>query len=252
MQALTRNPLAEPGLLGVNAGAAFAVVVAISLLGLHDMASYLWFALVGAALGAAFVIVLTVRTKGPGDHARLVLAGAALTACLSSCTGILTMYDTDAFSSYRFWVVGSVASRGTEPLVVITPIMIVGFIAAFVVRPSLNVLALGDEQAQSLGARLRWARFAGLAAVTLLCGAATAAAGPIAFVGLVVPHVLRLLVGIDQRLLLVLSIIVGPSIVLTADILGRVIARPSEIEAGIVVAFLGAPVLLALLQRRRA
>lgn len=251
MQALTRNPLAEPGLLGVNAGAAFAVVVSISLLGATTVDGYLWFALGGAALAASFVYAISVRRSRPSDHARLVLAGAALTASLSACTGIITMFDTDAFSSYRFWVIGSVADRGLEPVIAILPLVVAGLVLALASGPALNALALGEEQATALGVRLPIVRLLAFASIALLCGAATAAAGPIAFVGLVVPHALRLLVGVDQRALLLLSFLAGPVLVLAADIIGRTIARPGELEAGIVTAFVGAPVLIALILRRR-
>lgn len=250
MQGLTRNPLAEPGLLGVNAGAALAVVVGISVFGVVGV-SYMWFAFLGAAAAASFVYLLGMRRTRPGDNARLVLAGAALTACLASITGTITMFDSRTFDSYRFWVIGSVAERGTEPLVQVLPFLIVGLAVAFTAGPALNVLALGDEQAAALGARLALVRGSVLLAITLLCGAATAAAGPIGFVGLVVPHVLRIVAGAEQRALLVLSAVVGPVLVLAADILGRVVARPSELEVGIVTAFVGAPFLLALLMTRR-
>lgn len=251
MQALTRNPLAEPGLLGVNASAAFAVVLAITVLEITDVRGYLWFALGGACAGALFVAAMSLGRSASHDHARLVLAGSALTACLAACTGVITMYDTDSFDSYRFWVVGSVADRGVTPLLAVIPIIAAGLVVAALIGPSLNALALGDEQATSLGARLGLVRAGALLCMTVLCGAATAAAGPITFVGLVVAHVLRLLVGVDQRRLLALALIVGPALVLGADTIGRVVVRPGELEAGIVTAFLGAPVLLAAVRRAR-
>lgn len=252
MQALTRNPLAEPGLLGVNAGAAFLVVVALAFLGVSSTLGTLWFAFLGAGLAAGFVYAMSLQRTRESDHARLVLAGAALTACLASLTGIITMFDSETFDSYRFWVIGSVAERGVEPLLVVVPAIVLGLLMALACGPALNALALGEEQATAFGVRLPLVRFLTFAAITLLCGAATAAAGPIGFVGLVVPHALRLLVGVDQRTLLALSALVGPSFVLAADCVGRLLAQPSELEVGIVTAFLGAPVLLALIMRRRA
>lgn len=250
MQALTRNPLAEPGLLGVNAGASFSVVLALSVFGATTIDHYLWFAFVGAAVAACFVYFISIRRTHASDHARLVLAGAAMTASLGACTAIITMFDADTFSSYRFWVIGSVADRGITTVVQIVPFMIAGIVLAFVTGPSLNALALGDEQATALGARLTLVRLMVLATVTVLCGAATAAAGPIAFVGLVVPHLLRIIVGVDQRTLLVLSVVAGPALVLAADLVGRTVARPGELEVGIVTAFVGAPALIILLLRR--
>ncbi len=251
MQALTRNPLAEPGILGVNSGAAFTVVVAIVVLGSSDITSYMWFAFIGSALAAGFVYTISMQRSRASDHARLVLAGAALSACLGALTGIMTMFNTDAFSSYRFWVIGSVAERGTAPLVAITPFIIVGLLLALGSGPMLNALALGDEQATSLGLRLPLIRLLAFVSITLLCGAATAAAGPIGFVGLVVPHALRLLVGVEQRTLLLLSLLCWPVLVLAADIIGRTIAPPAELEVGLVTSFVGAPMLLALIMRRR-
>jgi len=250
MQALTRNPLAEPGLLGVNAGAAFAVVMGISFLGITSTSILVWFALAGAGAAAGFVYVISVRRSRPGDHARLVLAGAALSASLAACTGVITMFDTDAFSSYRFWVIGSVADRGLEPLFAVLPLIITGLVAAAITAPALNALALGDEQATALGVPLPLVRVLAFASIALLCGAATAVAGPIAFVGLVVPHALRLLLGVDQRVVLAFSILAGPILVLGSDIVGRVVARPGELEVGIVTAFVGAPVLIALILRK--
>lgn len=251
MQALTRNPLAEPGLLGVNSGAAFAVVISATFLGATSIAQYLWYALLGSAAAAGFIYVASLRRTQQSDHARLVLAGAGLSASLGACTAIITMFDTDTFASYRFWVIGSVADRGIDVVWQILPLVVIGLVLALLAGPSLNALTLGEEQATSLGARPGLIRGVTFLAVTLLCGAATAAAGPIGFVGLVVPHVLRLTVGVDQRTLLTLSLLIGPALLLTADILGRVVARPGELEAGIVTAFLGAPVLLALLLSNR-
>lgn len=250
MQALTRNPLAEPGILGVNAGASFAVVLAISVGRVSAVSGYVWFSFIGSAAAAVLVQAMARRRPGAG-HARLVLAGVALAAALNSVTGTVTMYDTAAFDSYRFWTLGSFADRDMATVVWTTPFVVAGLLIALACGRSLNVLALGDEQATALGARLGVVRIASLAAITLLCGAATAAAGPIGFVGLVVPHVLRLVIGPDQRRLLPLSIVGGPILMLAADIVGRVLTRPDEIEAGVVTAFVGAPVLLALVILRR-
>ncbi|AWE43377.1 iron ABC transporter permease [Actinobaculum sp. 352] len=249
MQALTRNPLAEPGLLGVNSGAAFAVVCATLFLDITEPNRYVWFAFFGAAVVACLVYVVSVRRITRNDRAHLVLVGAAISAALSSCTGVLTMSHTDVFNSYRFWVIGSVANRGYEVSMPLLPLFVVGFMLAFAAGPTLNAMALGDEQAQALGVRLAAARSVSLLAITLLCGATTAACGPISFVGLAIPHMLRLLVGVDQRRLLVFSLLTGPSFMLGADIIGRV-AAAGELEVGIVTAFVGAPVLLAILLRK--
>ncbi|MFE6699243.1 FecCD family ABC transporter permease [Streptomyces sp. NPDC057718] len=252
MQSLTRNPLAEPGLAGVNAGASFAVVLAISLFGVTSTSGYVWFAFAGAVLAALAVHGLTRRGMASGQHTRLVLAGAAASATLGAITGILTMFDTTTFDSYRFWVVGALENRGTPALLAAVPFVAAGIALALPLGPALNALALGEEQGSALGLRTGAVRALGLTSVMLLCGAATAAAGPIAFVGLVVPHVLRILLGPDVRWLLAYAIPAGAVLVLASDIAGRVIAPPGEIEAGIVTAFLGAPVLMWLVNRSKA
>ncbi|MDX3849956.1 iron ABC transporter permease [Streptomyces sp. AK02-01A] len=252
MQAITRNPLAEPGLVGVNAGASFAVVVSISVFHVTQISGYLYFSFVGAVLAALLVHALTSRSGAAGQHTRLVLAGTALSASLGACTGTVTMFDTRAFDSYRFWVVGSLENRGTTALVAIAPFIAVGTLIALALGPAFNALALGDETGAALGLRVTRVRAAGFLAIMLLCGAATAAAGPIGFVGLVVPHILRLMLGPDLRWLLVFALPGGAALLLVGDIVGRVVAPPGEIEAGIVIAFIGAPVLLWLVARRRA
>lgn len=252
MQALTRNPLADPGILGVNSGASFAMVLALTFVGAGSSTGYLWFAFIGSGITACFVYLLSLHRSRSADQSRLVLAGTALTASLGACTGIITMFNVDTFNSYRFWVIGSLADRGEQILLQIFPLIILGLVLALITGPALNALALGEEQAKALGAKMGTMRVLTLLAITLLCGSATAAAGPIGFIGLVVPHVLRLVIGIDQRPLLILSAIFGPVLVLAADIIGRLVSRPGELEVGIVTAFIGAPVLLALLLRKRA
>ncbi|MFJ5227341.1 FecCD family ABC transporter permease [Streptomyces sp. NPDC088400] len=251
MQAITRNPLAEPGIVGVNSGASFAVVIAIAGFHVTSVSGYVWFAFAGAVLAALVVYTLTSGATRSHHHTRLVLAGAALSASLGAFTGILTMFNTTAFDSYRFWVVGSLENRGTEALPAILPFVVVGMLIALVLGPSLNALALGDDVGAALGLRVPWVRAAGFLSIMLLCGASTAAAGPIAFVGLVVPHVLRLLLGPDLRWLLAFSLPGGAVLLLLSDIVGRVIVPPGEIEVGIVTAFIGAPVLLWLVVRRK-
>ncbi|WP_326609425.1 iron ABC transporter permease [Streptomyces scopuliridis] len=251
MQAITRNPLAEPGIVGVNAGASFAVVVAIAAFHVTGVSGYIWFAFAGAVLAALIVHTLTSGATRGHHHTRLVLAGAALSASLGACTGIITMFNTTAFDSYRFWVVGALENRGTEALTAAVPFILVGTLIALALGPSLNALALGDETGAALGLRVPRVRAAGFLSIMLLCGASTAAAGPIAFVGLVVPHVLRLVLGPDLRPLLAFALPGGAILLLVSDIAGRVMAPPGEIEVGIVTAFIGAPALLWLVVRRK-
>lgn len=249
MQGLTRNPLAEPGILGINAGASLSVVLSMSLLGLTDVSDFLWFAFAGAALAAFLVHLMSVRSADAGP-ARLVLAGVALGASLRSITGTITMYDSVTFDSYRFWVLGSLADRDAVLLVWVAPFLAVGLVLALASGLTLNALALGEEQAKALGVSPRRARALALTSITLLCGASTAAVGPISFVGLVVPQVLRLALGTDQRRLLAVSLVAGPVLLLAADVVGRVILDSGEMEAGVVTAFIGGPVLLLMVIQR--
>lgn len=251
MQALTRNPLADPGLLGINAGAALSVVLAMSVLGIGGYAGMVGFALMGALLAAIGVFALSSGAAPSVLRVRLLLAGAAISACLHSLTGIVTLFDSSTFDSYRFWVVGALDGRNADVLWLMLPLVLAGCSIALWQARALDAIALGDEFGQALGLRLKPVRIWSFIAIALLCGSATAAAGPIAFVGLVIPHAVRLLVGPHWRWILPYCLVAGPVLVLASDILGRIVAPPGEIEVGIVCAFIGAPVLLALAQRNR-
>jgi iron complex transport system permease protein len=251
MQALTRNPLADPGILGINAGAAAAVVLAIRVLGVSSLTGYIWFAFAGAA--AAFVVVYLLGTRGRSGASpeRLALAGAAVGAALLAVTNAVALLDVTTFDRYRMWTVGTLAGRGLDVVYGVAPFVIIGVLLALALGPSLNVVALGEDVARALGANLNRTRVLSAIAITLLCGAATAAVGPIAFVGLAVPHLARTLVGPDQRWLLPYSLVLAPTLLLAADVVGRVVARPGELQAGLITAFIGAPVFLAVIMRRR-
>jgi iron complex transport system permease protein len=251
MQALTRNPLADPGILGINAGAATAVVLAIRVLGIGSLTGYIWFAFAGAA--GAFVVVYLLGTRGRSGASpeRLALAGAAVGAALLAVTNAVALLDVTTFDRYRLWTVGALAGRDLGVFWAVAPFILVGVLLALALGPSLNVIALGEDTARALGANLNRTRVLTAVAVTLLCGAATAAVGPIAFVGLAVPHIARTLVGPDQRWLLPYSLVLAPTLLLLADVAGRVIARPGEVPAGLITAFIGAPVFLAVILRRR-
>ena len=252
MQSLTRNPLADPGLLGVNAGASLAVVLAVTLAGVATPAGYVWFALGGAALAAMLVHVIGSAGRHGGAPTALALAGAAMTAGLTSLITVVVVRDQEAFAAYRFWVVGSLASRGADALVTLAPFLATGAVAAVASTRALDLLALGDDVARGLGQRVGVGRGLVLAAVVLLAGSATALAGPIVFVGLVVPHLVRRVAGGSHAWLVALAAPAGAALLLAADVIGRLVARPGELEAGLVVAFLGAPVMIALVQRARA
>ena len=251
MQGLTRNPLADPGLLGVNSGASLAVVVAISVFGVSTPSGYVWFAFVGAALAAVLVYLVASGRTGPSPLS-LTLAGAATTAVLTSLITLVLLRDLDTLDQYRFWSVGSLVGRDLGTAATLAPFLAIGALTALLLGRSLNSLALGDDLARGLGQRVGIVRIVAGIAIILLCGSATSLAGPLVFVGLVVPHVARRFVGSDYRWILVYSIPLGAVLLVLADTVGRLIAPPSELEAGIVVAIIGAPVLIALVLRDRA
>ncbi|MGL5909451.1 MAG: FecCD family ABC transporter permease, partial [Phycicoccus sp.] len=250
MQGLTRNPLADPGLLGVSGGASLAVVLAVFLIGVRSPAGYVWFAFAGAAVASVVVYVLGSLGSGGASPVKLALAGAALSALLASLTSAVLLLDVSTLDAYRFWAVGSIAGQDLDVVGALAPFLAGGTVLALLRGRSLNALALGDDSARALGVRLGRARLLAAVAVVLLVGAATAAAGPVAFVGLVVPHVARAVVGPDYRWILAWSVVLAPVLLLTADILGRVVARPAEIQVGIVTALLGGPFFIALVRRR--
>ncbi|MFI1519439.1 FecCD family ABC transporter permease [Kitasatospora cineracea] len=250
MQALTRNPLADPGLLGINAGASAAVATAAALLGVTSFTGYVWWALAGAALVS--VLVYAVGGGRGATPARLALAGAALNATLYSYVSAVMLLDTASLDRMRFWTVGSLAGAQTSTVLGILPFVAAGALLALGLARPLNALALGDDAARALGARPAVVRAAAIAAVTLLCGAATAACGPIVFVGLMVPHLVRALTGPDLRWLLPYCAVLAPVLLLGADVLGRVLGRPGELQVGIVTAVLGGPFFLYFARRGKA
>lgn len=249
MQGLTRNPLADPGLLGVNAGASVAVLAAITLLGITSPSGFVWFAFAGAAV--ASIVVALIGTRGPdgSSPAKLALTGAAVTAGLTAVTTFILTTSITAFDVFRYWQVGGLTVRGLDTVAVVTLPIVVGAIIAFSCARGLDLMALGDETAAGLGHSVARTRLLGIIATVLLCGSATAIAGPIVFVGLLVPHALRALVGGDYRWLLAIGAPAGAIVLLAADVIGRVIALPGELQAGLVVAFVGAPVLISLVLR---
>ncbi|MFC9896295.1 iron chelate uptake ABC transporter family permease subunit [Nocardia sp. NPDC127579] len=251
IQAMTRNPLADPGILGVNAGAGFFVALGVAVFGLTSVWSYVWFAFLGAAVVAVAVYALGSLGRGGATPIRLTLAGVALGAVLTGVTMGLMLLDPDTFDQMRFWNAGSVEGRG---MVIVWPVacfVAVGLTVALAVARPLNALALGEDLARTLGTDIVRTRVLAVIAVTLLCGAATAAAGPIGFVGLMIPHVARWFVGADQRWILPYSMVGAPILLLVADIVGRLVVRPDELAVGIVTAFVGAPVLIALIRRKK-
>ncbi|MBT2474028.1 iron chelate uptake ABC transporter family permease subunit [Microbacterium sp. ISL-103] len=252
IQAFTRNPLADPGILGVNAGAALAVALGVTFLGLRDVSQFVWLAFLGALVVTVAVYLIGSSGRGSADPLRLTLAGVALGAVLSGLTTGLSLSDPDAFDSMRSWNAGSLLGRGVDVILPVLPFVVAGLVLALLLAPGLNAIGLGEDVARAQGANVVGIRVGVIAAVTLLAGAATALAGPISFIGLMVPHVIRWTFGVDQRIILPLSAVLAPVILLLADVLGRIIIAPAEVPVGIVAAFVGAPVLIVLARRRRA
>jgi iron complex transport system permease protein len=248
MQALTRNPLADPGLLGISSGAAFGVVIAVALAGVTSLYGYIWFAFAGALITSVVVYAIGGRSTTP---VRLALAGVAVSALLTSLTSGISFVDPDALNRYRYWAAGSLAGQNLALVWQVVPFVLAGAVLALASAPAMNSLSLGEDVATSLGRNLALVRLRGVVAITLLTGAAVAAIGPVVFVGLVVPHIARLITGSDHRWLLPFAAVLAPILLLGADILGRIIGRPGEVGVGIMVAFLGAPFFIMLVRRRR-
>ncbi|MER5178125.1 iron chelate uptake ABC transporter family permease subunit [Streptomyces sp. NPDC002896] len=249
LQALTRNPLADPGLLGINAGASAAVVTAITFFGVTSLSGYVWFAFAGAAIVG--VLVYSLGGSRGATPVRLALAGTALTAALSGYLQAVMIMDNAALGKMRFWTVGSLASATNTTITQVLPFLAVGTVLALGLARPLNAVAMGDDTARALGAHLTRTRALSMVAATLLCGAATAACGPIAFVGLMVPHVVRSFTGPDLRWILPYAAVLSPVLLLGADVIGRIVARPAELQVGIVTAVIGGPVFIYLVRRRR-
>ncbi|MFD5319584.1 FecCD family ABC transporter permease [Streptomyces sp. NPDC127098] len=248
-QDITRNPLGDPGLIGVSAGASFAVAAGIGLLGLTHSYQYIWFAFLGGALAGVLAYTIGGTGYGGATPAKLALAGAAVTVLLDAFTNALVLLDVRTLDQYRAWAVGSLAGRDPDLAPQLAAFVLVGLGLAVALSGRLNALALGDDLATTLGTRVRTTRALGAVAVIVLTGAAVAACGPVTFVGLVVPHVVRAFTGPDARWLVPCSALGGAVLLLGADVIGRVVARPAELEAGVVTALVGAPFLALLVKR---
>ena len=251
MQSLTRNPLADPGLLGINEGAALGVTLALAVFGLSDPTVYVWFAFAGAALASVAVYSLGASGRSGAGPVRLALAGIAVGMGFTAASSAILRMDTETYDRMRFWLAGSLAGQTADTLMRLAPFMIAGLVLGLLVGRPLNMLSLGDDAGKALGVAVNRTRVVTAVAVTLLCGAATAAAGPLWFVGLAVPHAVRAVVGHDQRWVLPYSALVAPVLLLAADVVGRLIARPGEVQVGIMCAVLGAPVFILMTRRRR-
>jgi iron complex transport system permease protein len=251
MQAATRNPLAGPSILGVSSGAAFAIVTAVFLGRLTAPLQYVWFAFAGALGASALVYFVGSLGRDGPSPVKLALAGAIVTALLGAWTTALLLLNQQTLDVVRFWLAGSLSGRDLTVLWTVLPFIVVGLVGGLLFGTQLNILSLGEDTARALGVRTGLVRAACALLVVMLTGAAVAAAGPIGFVGLAVPHLVRAVVGPDYRWVLPYAALVGPGLLLAADILGRVLARPSELQVGIVTAFCGAPFLIYLARQRR-
>ncbi|MGP3534924.1 FecCD family ABC transporter permease [Microbacterium sp. RD1] len=251
MQAVTRNPLADPGILGVSGGAALAVVIGIAFFDISSPYAYMAFAIAGAAAAAVFVYAVGSLGRGGATPLKLALAGAAITAAFTSLVSAILLPRVDLLETFRFWQIGGVGGATWDRILVIVPVLAVGAVICVVTARGMNSLALGDDMATGLGEHVARTRLFASAGAVILCGAATAIAGPIAFVGLVIPHLCRLLVGTDHRWLLPYCALAGAALLVLADIVGRVIAPPNEIEVGILTALIGAPVFIAIVRRQK-
>ena len=251
MQAITRNPIADPSVLGVNTGASLFVVAGIAFFNIGSAGQYIWFALAGAAITSLFVYGIGSMGHGGATPIKLALAGAATSAALTSVVSAIILPRTEVMNSFRFWQAGSIGGATWEGILTVLPFIVVGLALGLLISPSLDALALGDDVATGLGVRTGLIRLAGAFAGVLLCGATTALAGPIGFIGLMIPHMVRLLCGPNLRLIIPMSAMGGAILLTLSDVLGRLVGSPGELETGIVTAFIGAPILIIIAMKSK-
>jgi hypothetical protein len=251
MQSITRNPIADPSILGVNTGASLFVVAGIAFFNITVAYQYIWLAIIGAGLTAVFVYSVASMGKDGATPLKLALSGSAVSIVLGSLVSTIMLPNNRVMEAFRFWQVGSIGSATWENIALISPFLILGFIISMLISGYLNNLALGDEAATALGTNVVLTRSVGALASVLLCGAATALAGPIGFIGLIIPHIVRLVFGSEMSKMLPLSFLGSGILLLLSDILGRIIGSPGETEVGIVTAVLGAPIFIFAIRKGR-
>lgn len=251
MQSITRNPIADPSILGVNTGASLFVVIGIAFFNINSANEYIWIALVGAAITSIFVYTIASIGSGGMTPIKLALAGSATSAVLTSLVSVIILPRSEVIDAYRFWQVGSVSGATWESIDLMLPFLIIGLIISIISAPALDILALGDEVATGLGVNIGIIRIICAIAGVILCGATTAIAGPIGFVGLMIPHSIRLIFGSNLRGLVPMSAIGGAVLLTISDVLGRVIGSPGELQVGIITAFLGAPILIIIARKAK-
>ncbi|PVE07200.1 iron ABC transporter permease [Streptomyces scopuliridis] len=250
LQGITRNPIADPGILGISQGSSVGVVLAIAFAGVHTLSGYVWYAFAGAAVASVAVYAIASSGRGGATPVKLALGGAAINALLVSVTmGVLTT-SAATLDEFRFWQVGSIAGRDAEVAGQVWPFLVLGTVLVISVARGLDALALGEDVAKGLGQNVAAVRIVGGLGATVLTGVAVAAAGPIAFIGLAVPHIARAIVGSDHRWVLPMAALIGPVMLLVSDVIGRIVFPPSEVPAGVMTALLGVPFLVALVRRK--
>ncbi|WP_406069268.1 iron ABC transporter permease [Streptomyces sp. NBC_01020] len=250
LQGITRNPIADPGILGISQGASVGVVLAIAFAGIHSLTGYVWFAFAGAAVASVAVYAIASRGRGGATPVKLALGGAAINALLVSVVQAVLTTKASALDEFRFWQVGSIGGRDTDIVGQIWPFLLVGVVLVASVARGLDALALGDDMAKGLGQKVATVRIIGGIGATVLTGVGVAAAGPIAFIGLAVPHIARAIVGSDHRWVLPMAALIGPVMLLVSDTIGRVVFPPSEVPAGVMTALIGVPFLVTLVRRK--
>ena len=251
MQALTRNPLADPGILGINAGASIAVVAGVAFVGVQGINNYIFLAIAGALLASIMVYLLGGAGSSVPSPARLTLAGVAISMAISSLVQAIILSNANAFNEFRYWAAGSVEGRGWPVLEHIWVFIVLGLVFAFASAPSLNALSLGEEMGTALGVKVWRTRVLTFSAITILAGTATAAVGPLMFVGLAVPYAARGLFGHDNRAILAGSVVIGPVFLLAADVLARLVIMPQEVQTGLLSAVLGGPIFIAVVRMKK-
>lgn len=251
MQSITRNPIADPSILGVNTGASLFVVAGIAFLNITAAYQYIWLAIIGAGLTAFFVYAVASIGKDGATPLKLALSGAAVSIVLGSLVSTIMLPDNRVLQAFRFWQIGSIGSATWDNISLISPFLIIGFIISMFISGYLNNLALGDEAATALGTNVVITRSVGALASVLLCGATTALAGPIGFVGLIIPHLVRLIYGSEMGKILPLSFLGSGILLLLSDVIGRIIGSPGETEVGIITAVFGAPFFIFAIRKGR-
>lgn len=251
MQSITRNPIADPSILGINTGASLAVVIGISFFSISSSQQYIWLAFIGALITAVFVYGIASAGSGEATPMKLALAGAATSTALASLVNTVMLPNSQVMDQFRFWQIGSIGGASWESIITVLPYLIIGFVTIMAMANKLEIMALGDEMASGLGVNTKKTRMIAAFAGVLLCGAITALAGPIGFVGLMVPHLIRMLVQTNMKTLFLLSILSGSILLLLADIMGRMIAFPGELEVGIITAIIGAPVFILVVRKAK-